>query len=60
MAHWGSPDPAVVEGTDAGKYRAFKGVAVEINRRIQLLTSLPVQTLNPGERVAAIQEIGAT
>src|SRR5215204_1353387 len=56
VAYWGSPDPAVVEGTDAEKYRAFKQVAVEINRRIQLLTSLPLEKLDRGERVAAIQE----
>jgi len=60
VAHWGSPDPAVVEGTDAEEYRAFKEVAVEINRRIQLLTSLPLEKLDRSERVAAIQEIGSS
>ena len=60
VAHWGSPDPAVVEGTDAEKYRAFKEVAVEINRRIQLLTSLRLENLDRDERVAAIQEIGSS
>ena len=60
VAHWGSPDPAAVEGTDAEKYRAFKEVAVEINRRIQLLTSLRLENLDRDERVAAIQEIGSS
>src|SRR5215213_5265953 len=60
VAHWRSPDPAVVGGTDAEKYRAFNEVAVEINRRIQLLTSLPFETLDRGERVAATQEIGSS
>ncbi len=35
VAHWGLPDPAAVEGTEAEKYRAFKEVAAEIYRRIQ-------------------------
>jgi len=60
VAHWGSPDPAVAEGTDAEVYRAFKEVAVEINRRIQLLTSLRLENLDRDERVAAIQEIGSS
>ncbi len=34
VAHWGLPDPAAVEGTEAEKYRAFKDVAAEIYRRI--------------------------
>ena len=58
VAHWGSPDPAAVEGTDSEKYRAFKDVALQINRRIQLLTSLPLDKLDQLKLAAAIQEIG--
>lgn len=59
VAHWGSPDPAAVEGTDAEKYRAFKEVAFQINRRIQRLTSPPLDKLDRHKLAAAIQEIGS-
>ncbi len=59
VAHWSSPDPAAVEGSDEEKYRAFKDVASQINRRLQAFTSLPLDTLDPLKLVAAIQEIGS-
>lgn len=58
-AHWGSPDPAAVEGSDSEKYRAFKEVAFQINRRLQLFTSLPLGKLDRLKLVAAIREIGS-
>ena len=59
VAHWGSPDPAAVEGTDSEKYRAFKEVAFQINRRLQLFTSLPLDKLDRLKLAAATQEIGS-
>ncbi len=59
VAHWSSPDPAAVNGTDAEKYRAFKDVALQINRRLQSFTSLPLDKLDRLKLVAAIQEIGS-
>jgi len=59
VAHWSSPDPAAVEGSDAEKYRAFKDVAFQIYRRLQLLTSLPLDKLDRVKLTAAIQEIGS-
>jgi len=59
VAHWSSPDPAALEGSDAEKYRAFKDVASQINRRLQLLTSLPLDKLDRLKLTAAIQEIGS-
>ena len=59
VAHWSSPDPAAVTGTDAEKYRAFKDVAFQIDRRLQLLTSLALDKLDRLKLVAAIQEIGS-
>jgi arsenate reductase (thioredoxin) len=41
QAHWGSPDPAAVTGSEAEKYRAFVDVASQISRRIDLLLALP-------------------
>jgi hypothetical protein len=45
IAHWGSPDPAAVEGTDDEKQRAFVNVASQINRRIDLFLALPEEKL---------------
>jgi len=59
VAHWSSPDPAAVEGTDAERYRAFNDVAFQINHRLELLTSLPLDNLDRPKLAAAIQEIGS-
>lgn len=59
VAHWGSPDPAAVEGSDPEKYRAFREVAFEINRRLQLFISLPLDKLDRLKLAAATQEIGS-
>ncbi len=59
VAHWSSPDPAAVEGTDAEKSRAFKEVAFQLNRRLHLFTSLPLDKLGRLKLAAATQEIGS-
>jgi arsenate reductase len=59
VAHWSSPDPAAVEGSEAEKYRAFKEVALEINRRLQLFTSLPFEKLDRLRLGAAMHDIGS-
>lgn len=41
LAHWGSPDPAAAEGTEAERKWAFVQVASQIARRIDLLCALP-------------------
>jgi arsenate reductase (thioredoxin) len=58
VAHWSSPDPAAVEGSDDKKYTAFKEVASQINRRLQQFTSLPLEKLDRLQRITAIREIG--
>ena len=58
VAHWSSPDPAAVEGSDEKKYRAFKEVAFQINRRLQLFTSLPLEKLDRLKLAALTREIG--
>jgi len=45
-AHWGLPDPAAVEGTAEDKRRAFRDAFLVLKRRIELLASLPVDTLD--------------
>lgn len=44
-AHWGLPDPVGVEGTDAQKAKAFMDTAITLKRRIELMMSLPLNTL---------------
>lgn len=58
VAHWSSPDPAAVEGSDEEKYRAFKKVAFQINRRLQLFTALPLEKLDRLKITTLTQEIG--
>jgi arsenate reductase len=45
-AHWGIPDPAVVEGTDAQKRAAFRDAYRRLDARIKLFVSLPLEKLD--------------
>ena len=45
QARWGMRDPAAVEGSAEEKRRAFGDVAQVLRRRIELLTALPISTL---------------
>jgi arsenate reductase len=45
-AHWGFPDPAAVEGGDDEKRAAFAQTLRQIRNRVQLLLSLPLETLD--------------
>lgn len=58
VAHWGSPDPALAPGDDDSVYRAFRQVAIEIHRRIELFTSLPFDKISRLKLVALTAEIG--
>jgi arsenate reductase (thioredoxin) len=58
LAHWSSPDPAAVEGSEANKLRAFWQVAQQIKRRLELLASLPFEKLDVLRLEAATKEIG--
>ena len=56
-AHWGVPDPAAVEGTDADKWVAFRSAFQALENRIRNFTSLPLESLDQlkiQERVEAI------
>ncbi len=46
LAHWGSPDPAAVPGSEAERVDAFWQVARQIQRRLELLTALPFAKLD--------------
>jgi protein-tyrosine-phosphatase len=45
-AHWGYADPSEVAGTDAVKLEAFMQTLIQIKRRLDLFTSLPLASLN--------------
>ena len=54
LAHWGSPDPAAVEGTEEQKYWAFVQVASQIARRAELFCALPEDQLTNSAAVRAV------
>ena len=57
-AHWGVPDPAAVEGTDAEKHLAFADTYRMMNNRISIFTSLPMNTLDKLALQKRLNEIG--
>lgn len=58
-AHWGVPDPAAVEGTEAEKHLAFADTYRMLNNRISIFTSLPMNTLDGLALQKRLDEIGA-
>jgi protein-tyrosine-phosphatase len=59
-AHWGIADPAAVEGTDAEKGFAFRKALKELEARIKLFTSLPIDSLDGMTLQAKLQAIGTS
>jgi protein-tyrosine-phosphatase len=59
-AHWGVADPAAVAGTDEDKRVAFRDAFATLARRIDLLTNLPVATLDRLSLQKRLREIGKT
>jgi arsenate reductase (thioredoxin) len=57
-AHWGVADPAAVEGSDTDKWLAFRQVFRELESRIRIFTSLPIQALDRVKLQERLEEIG--
>lgn len=57
-AHWGVPDPAAVEGSDAQKTKAFMDTAITLERRIELMLALPLNLLADTSLQREIDRIG--
>ena len=57
-AHWGVPDPAAVEGTDAEKNRAFRIAFQALETRIKLFASLRLEALDRLAIKREVDEIG--
>ena len=55
VAHWSSPDPAAVEGTEEEKFRSFVAVASQIARRVDLFCAFPEDKLRD---LAAVRHVG--
>ena len=59
-AHWGIPDPAAAQGSEAEVERAFRQAFILLNRRIELFFSLPLQKLDTIALKRELDEIGHT
>lgn len=57
-AHWGVPDPAAADGTEAEKRLAFSDAYRMLNNRISVFTSLPLATLDRLALQKRLDEIG--
>lgn len=57
-AHWGVYDPAAVEGSEDRKKQAFNDVAQILKRRIELMLSLPSQSLDSLSLQSQLNAIG--
>lgn len=56
-AHWGFPDPSQLTGNDDEKRRAFRQVHQGLQKRIDALACLPVETLDKLSLQAEIQRL---
>jgi arsenate reductase len=59
-AHWGVPDPAVVEGAPEQVERAFRDAYIMLDRRISLFLSLPLSSLDKRKQVNRGQAGGSS
>ncbi len=59
-AHWGVPDPAAAEGTEAEIAAAFREAYLMLQRRIELFANLPVRGLDRMSLKRKLDEIGRT
>jgi arsenate reductase (thioredoxin) len=57
-AHWGVPDPAAVQGTPQEINRAFSQVFSVLERRITLMLSLPLASLDSMALKSELDNIG--
>jgi len=57
-AHWGLPDPAAVEGSDAQRLQSFQDTALTLKRRIELMLALPIPSLDKLSLQQAVRDIG--
>jgi arsenate reductase len=59
-AHWGVDDPAAAEGSDEERRRAFRRAYLELEGRIKVFTSLPIDKLDLIALKKRLDAIGRT
>lgn len=59
-AHWGVPDPAAAQGSEAERRLAFAETYRLLNNRISILVNLPIRSLDRLSLQSRLQEIGRT
>ncbi len=59
-AHWGVADPAAFEGSESDRLWLFRRTYLELERRIDLFTQLPIESLSRLRLQARLDEIGKT
>lgn len=57
-AHWGLPDPADVEGSEADVDAAFEQTWRWLEMRVKALLALPFETMDQHELIAELGRIG--
>jgi arsenate reductase len=57
-AHWGLPDPAHVEGTEAEVIAAFESTYFALEKRIKEMLALPLEDLTDNELKILLNDIG--
>lgn len=57
-AHWGVPDPAAADGTEAERHLAFADAYRMLNNRISIFASLPISALDRLSLQKRLDEIG--
>ena len=57
-AHWGLPDPAAVQGSEAEREKAFFEAYVALRRRIELMLALPMGALDRLSLQGRLSDIG--
>lgn len=56
--HWGIPDPAAVQGTDAEKRAAFMEAYRRLSSRVSALVNVPLESLDAAALRSSLSEIG--
>jgi len=59
-AHWGIPDPAAAEGSDAEKMQAFREALRMLSNRLRVFRELPFDKLDRIKLKAHLDDIGRT